>query len=53
MTANLDAGGGTVSMAKTGTNTISTTTKMAPGPQRLLHELDIEIVYPELCTKCK
>jgi len=26
---------------------------MAPGPQRLLQEPDIEIIYPDLCKKCK
>ena len=51
MTADIDMK--SVSMDKTSTKTSTQSKKMAPGPQRLLKEGDINQIYDSLCTKCK
>jgi hypothetical protein len=42
-----------VSMVKTGGAKTSAVKKMAPGPTRLLKEVDVNAIYDSLCTKCR
>ena len=51
MTVDIDTK--SVSMVKTGGAKTAQAKKMAPGPTRLLKEADINIIYDQLCAKCR
>jgi hypothetical protein len=50
MTAEIETK--SISLGKSATKS-TTSKKLAPGPQRLLKEADINEIYPSLCVKCR